>query len=106
MVVKKFPGRKRGGSAPGKGPNLVDSPELVGLCRGVLADGQVTVTEARFILDWMEQRPELLETWPACDLHELLVKVLGDGKLSEEKQSELQGLLEEVIGDPVVLILH
>lgn len=86
--------------------NFMDIPELIGLCRGVLADGKISVTEAAYILDWMNERPDLQENWLASDLYKLLVKVLGDGQLSEAEQVELTGLLEKVIGDPVTLVLH
>lgn len=38
--------------------------ELVGLCRGVLADGAVSSQEARFLLDWCERNAHLGSDYP------------------------------------------
>ncbi len=83
--------------------NIVDNPELIGLCRGVIADGMINLAEAEYIQKWLAERPNLLETWPASDLNRLLVKALEDGVLSTHEQKELSDMLEEVIGDPSFL---
>ena len=106
MTVTKFPGRKMSPRVAEARSNCIDIPELIGLCRGVLADGTITATEAAFILKWMQERPEVIKTWPANELHALLEKVLGDGALSAAEEKELTELLEEVIGDPVALVLY
>lgn len=52
--------------------------ELIGMCRMVLADGHVDDTEARFLLNWIENTfhakdvLERLPTQPASRLEELL----------------------------------
>ncbi len=86
--------------------NIVDNPELIGLCRGVIADGTINLAEARYIQQWLAERPNLLETWPASDLHRLLGKVLEDGVLSDQEQKALSEMLEEVIGDPSFLHMY
>ena len=86
--------------------NLVDHPELVGLCRGVMADGTINLAEAEFIQKWLDERRNLLDTWPASALHSLLSKVLEDGELSAAEAQELTEMLEEVVGDPVSLIFY
>ena len=86
--------------------NIVDNPELIGLCRGVIADGMINLAEARYIQKWLSEHPNLLETWPACDLNRLLDKILEDGVLSDKEQKELSVMLEEVIGDPSFLHMY
>ena len=86
--------------------NIVDNPELIGLCRGVIADGMINLAEAQYIQEWLAQRPNLLETWPASDLNRLLGKILEDGVLSDREQNELSKMLEEVIGDPSFLHMY
>ena len=86
--------------------NIVDNPELIGLCRGVIADGMFNLAEAQYIQEWLAQRPNLLETWPASDLNRLLGKILEDGVLSDREQNELSKMLEEVIGDPSFLHMY
>jgi hypothetical protein len=86
--------------------NLIDHPELVGLCRGVMADGTINLAEAEYIQQWLDERSNLLDSWPASALHSLLTKVLKDGELSETEEQELRDMLEEVVGDPVSLIFY
>jgi hypothetical protein len=86
--------------------NVIDHPELIGLCRGVIADGNINLTEAKYIHKWLEERSNLLDTWPASELYNLLSKVLQDGVLSTQEEQELGEMLEEVVGDPVSLNLY
>ena len=106
MKVTKLPlsGKKR---KEAESPfNLVDNPELIGLCRGVIADGTINLAEAEYIHKWLGERSNLLDTWPASELYNLLSKVLKDGALSAIEEQELSDMLEEVIGDPVSLCLY
>ena len=38
--------------------------ELIGICRGVLADGAVTESEAGLLLNWMQKYRTVSEEWP------------------------------------------
>ena len=84
----------------------VDIPELIGLCKGVLADGTVNLLEAKFIFKWLEDRSDVLRTWPADELYEILGKVLVDGALSNEEEGELIDLLGEITGEPVSVFFY
>lgn len=86
--------------------NDIDIPELIGLCKGVLADGTVNLTEADFIFQWLKQRPDVLEIWPADVLYELLGKVLDDGVLNGEEETELHELLVDITGEPVSVLFY
>jgi len=46
-----------------------DTAELMGICRGVLADGILTTTEIVFIIKWLESKPDLLIQWPSDELY-------------------------------------
>lgn len=106
MTVTKLPDPGKKPKAPDARFNMVDNPELIGLCRGVMADGTINLAEAEYIQQWLGERRNLLETWPACDLYKLLSKVLKDGVLTGQEEQELSEMLEEVIGDPVSLLLY
>lgn len=86
--------------------NAIDIPELLGLCKGVLADGTINLAEAQFILRWIKDRDNVLEAWPADVLYRLLCKVLEDGTLTEEEELELIELLEEITGEPVSVMFY
>jgi hypothetical protein len=86
--------------------NDIDIPELIGLCKGVLADGTVNLTEADFIFQWLKQRPGVLDTWPADVLYALLGKVLADGSLTDDEEVELTELLVDITGEPVSVLFY
>jgi hypothetical protein len=86
--------------------NSIDIPELIGLCKGVLADGTINLAEAEFIQGWLKDRNDVLETWPADELHGMLAAVLQDGVISETEEDELMDLLEEITGEPVSVLFY
>jgi hypothetical protein len=86
--------------------NSIDIPELIGLCKGVLADGTINLAEAEFVLRWLKDRSDVLQTWPADELHTLLCRVLEDGALSADEEAELIDLLEEITGEPVSVLFY
>ena len=106
MTIIRLPGFKMTERLSNARFNSIDIPELIGLCRGVLADGTINLAEAEFILQWLNNRSGVLETWPADELHKLLCTVMADGKLSADEETELSELLEEIIGDPVGVLFY
>ncbi len=75
-----------------------DIDELVGIVKGVVADGSVVAAEARFLLGWLEQHANVRHEWPACVLYPRLAAALEDGHLSEAEEGELLGLLAQTAG--------
>jgi len=106
VKVIKLPGNNMTERVSDARFNSIDIPELIGLCRGVLADGTINLAEAEFILRWLNERSDVLETWPADELHQRLCSALADGALSEDEKLELSALLEEIIGDPVAVLFY
>lgn len=72
--------------------------ELVGLCRGVLADGAVSSQEARFLLDWCERNAHLAGDYPFKYLYRALHGALADGVLDSEEEADLLGTLTALVG--------
>jgi hypothetical protein len=72
--------------------------ELIGLCRGILADGSVNISEARFLLDWLERHREFLGVFPFDVLHRRVYDALSDGVLSSDEESDLLDALSRTIG--------
>lgn len=105
MTVIKLPRNKMTERLSMARSNSIDISELIGLCRGVLADGTINFAEAEFILQWFNERSRVLEAWPADELHKLLCTVVENGTLSEDEETELSELLEEMIGDPVAILI-
>lgn len=73
--------------------------ELIGLCKGLIADGDVNQAEAEFLLGWLERHPDFVETFPGSVLAARLAGMLHDGHLDAEESAELVSLLHELTGD-------
>ena len=76
---------------------LID--ELIGVCRGVIADGVVDEKEAIFIGQWIDNHREIAGRWPVNILYARLTEMLKDGILSESEQVELLATLREITGE-------
>lgn len=72
--------------------------ELVGLCRGVLADGAVSGQEASFLLGWCERNAHLANDYPFNYLYRALHGALTDGVLDPEEEADLLGTLLALVG--------
>ncbi|APE32342.1 hypothetical protein BOX17_16080 [Halomonas aestuarii] len=75
-----------------------DASELIGLARGVMADGAINQSEAEYLLRWLEERPESLQVWPLSVLFERLRDALEDGHLDADEEADLLGLLLDYTG--------
>ena len=73
--------------------------ELVGLCKGIVVDGQVNGPEAEFILNWLTANQSVANTFPANVLYPRLVEMLADGKLDDAEARELLGCLRQMTGE-------
>ena len=74
--------------------------EVIGLCKGILADGMVNQGEAETLLKWLENNRESANKWPNCVLYPRIEAMLQDGILDDEEESELLALLTGVTGSP------
>lgn len=75
-----------------------DIDELLGICKGLAADGRVNIDEARFLEGWLSLNKETAEQWPAKVLTERLRNILRDDCLDRDEERELLRLLIEVTG--------
>ena len=78
-----------------------DISELIGLCKGVLADAVINYQEAFFILQWLEEHPIVVDIWPANVLYQSLDNMLEDGVLDSDEEKDLLDLLLGITGVPV-----
>ncbi|WP_291329971.1 BRCT domain-containing protein [Desulfovibrio sp. UCD-KL4C] len=75
-----------------------DADELIGLCRGLLADGVVVEAEARFLLNWINEHDTCLCHWHGRILKERLEEYLADDVWTEEEQENFCELARKVVG--------
>ena len=75
-----------------------DMAEMLGLCKGVLADGVVCEEEAFALMTWAEEHPDLALAWPGNVLYRRLRRIFDDGHASGSERDDLAGLMEELVG--------
>lgn len=75
---------------------LID--ELIGICRGVIADNRVDENEAIYLGQWIESHRELATRWPVNVLYARLTEMLKDGILSADEQEDLLNTLKALTG--------
>ena len=76
---------------------LID--ELIGVCRGIIADGVIDESEAIFLGQWIESHREVAETWPANIVYARVTEMLRDGVLSKEEEVDLLTTLRDLTGE-------
>jgi hypothetical protein len=72
--------------------------ELLGMVRGVLADGVLVDAEVHALEHWLQANPELAGVWPVNVLSARLARIFEDGRIDAEEREDLAGLLEQMIG--------
>jgi hypothetical protein len=72
--------------------------ELLGLCRGVLADGAVSAQEARFLLDWVQRNRDLHDDPLVAALYGRIDDAMADGVLDSTEEADLLEALHGFIG--------
>ena len=74
------------------------SNELVGICRGLLADGHVSQMEAQFLKDWIERNAQFIGLYPFGQIYGQLSAILRDGFIDEDESADLQDTLVRFVG--------
>jgi NAD-dependent DNA ligase len=72
--------------------------ELIGITKGVLADGVVAHAEAEFVLNWLETNRSARGLWPASVLYPRLTAILADGVIDQHEEKELLTLIQQCVG--------
>lgn len=75
-----------------------DCAEMLGLAKGVLADGTITVAEADLVRDWAGQHPDAMGQWPINALKARLDRAFADGRIDEAEREDLSALLAAIVG--------
>lgn len=72
--------------------------ELLGLVKGVLADGVLCAGEIEFLYRWMEINREVATYWPANVIYPRIAAALADGHVDADEEKELMDLLLSLVG--------
>lgn len=74
---------------------------LIGLAKGITADGIVNQQEAEFLLDWLTQNRVIIQDNPIFQgLFERVSTMLEDGVLDADEQRDLLSSLQSFSGKP------
>lgn len=73
--------------------------ELLGVCKGLIADGVVTEGEAAGLRRWLQGNPDALIGYPGKVLADRIVRIFRDGFADEEERRELLDLMRDLTGD-------
>lgn len=72
--------------------------ELIGIVKGVMADGIVTQGEVEFLVKWMDSNRHAANLWPAKALYPRLAAVAAKGAMSLQEEGEMLDLLMKTVG--------
>lgn len=70
--------------------------ELVGLCRGLVADDKLTTDEVIFLGNWLQDAGFISE-WPASEISLAVERVLDDGIVTLEEKEHLKSLIKRMM---------
>ena len=81
-----------------------DISEMLGLAKGLLADGRVDENEVILLRTWLKAHPDLRTTWPGDVLTERMERIFADGTVSTEEREDLRELLVDLVGGDAGII--
>lgn len=69
---------------------------LMGIVTGIVADGEITAGEIRFLRAWLAEHDDTARAWPGCAIAQQLAYVLDDGVITTEERAHLLCALSEL----------
>lgn len=72
--------------------------ELIGICRGIIADGNVNEDEAKFLLEWLTLHDDVGQEWPGNIIYARIYDFLRDGIIDNDEKRELFEILSSTTG--------
>ena len=82
-----------------------DLTELLGIAKGMIADGIVTQDEANYLRAWADGHAEAVNRWPLSLVFGRLRQFFADGRIDEAERAELQELLSSLVGGNLAIQL-
>lgn len=72
--------------------------ELIGIARGITADGTVNKTEAEYIVSWLNNHISMIDKYPFNILFRRINDMLSDGVIDDDERVELFDILTAMTG--------
>lgn len=82
-----------------------DLSEMLGLAKGMLADGVVNDAEAQYLREWGATHPDASDKWPCSLILTRLNQHFANGRIDEDERVELKELLESLIGGTTAVLV-
>lgn len=82
-----------------------DVSELLGMAKGMLADGVVNDQEAQYLFRWASEHREAATKWPVSLIFSRLSHMFTDGRIDDEERTELRELLSSLVGGTESILL-
>jgi len=76
---------------------------LIGLSKGLLADGKIDSSEADFLRTWLAQNRQISNHPVIVHLYNRITAMLSDDVLDPEESQELFSTLQQIAGEPTEL---
>lgn len=74
--------------------------EMVGVVRGIIADGVVSPGEATRLVEWTRENPQVAARWPANVLARRLENIVRDGLVDARERDHLEAILAQLAENP------
>ncbi len=79
--------------------------EMLGIVKGVLADGVVSESEASALMQWVNANPDVSGDWPGRIIVARLHRIFEDMRIDGEELADLRDLLRKVSGEDSALLV-
>lgn len=73
--------------------------EMLGICKGLLADGVLVDSEVKYLGKWFEANQDVANRFPAGEIYNRIARVYQDGVVTDEEREDLKELLRRVTGE-------
>lgn len=79
--------------------NLRKSAEsLIGICQGLLADGELSERDIVFLSTWLRENPDIADGWPGYVVRDWLEVILEDGVITPAEAANLKDVITSMVG--------
>jgi len=73
--------------------------QLIGICSGIVADGEVNDKEIAFLSTWLSENVEVCGEFPGNNISRRIRSALADGVISKDERDDLLEVLQKISGN-------
>lgn len=72
--------------------------QMIGLATGMIADGELSDMEIKYLSTWLSEHHEVTTDWPGSVVAHLVKEILAEGTISESGRTRLMKMLTDLSG--------